>query len=279
LVAKKEIFAVNTEEKMEIQKKVQDFNGHFKTAFRMIDLELICPNPYHEPKIIASDVLDALVNDLKTDGLSSPLTVRAIGSLAYPLFQLLSDEKQLRACIYAKIPSVPCIIVDTTPEQIPYLEQICIPRNFFEEADMLYEISSKNHVPESEMAKYFGISIQDFQKRLSLHEFDTTERKIILKASISSGHAMRLHRLDPRTKCEVYRAMMNGVHGRSAEDLIFNLSESKFQTRIHIKSMGLFYNSIDKAVATMNRSGIPVKCIREERKNSTRLIITVPKHS
>ncbi len=268
---------MNTEET--IEKKIQDFNGHFKTAFRMVELALICPNPYHEPKAIASDVLNALVNDIQTDGLSSPLTVRAIGTLAHPLFQLLSDEKQLRACIYAKIPSVPCIIVDATPEQIPYLEQICIPRNFFEEADMLYEISSKNHVPESEMAKYFGISIQDFQKRLTLHEFDATERKIILKAAISSEHTMRLYRLDPRTKCEVYRAMMNGVHGRSAEDLIFNLSESKFQTRIHIKSIGLFYNSIDKAVATMNRSGISVKCIREERKTSTRLIITVPKHS
>ena len=171
---------MNTEET--IEKKIQDFNGHFKTAFRMVELALICPNPYHEPKAISPDVLNALINDIQTDGLSSPLTVRAIGTLAHTLFQLLSDEKQLRACIYAKIPSVPCIIVDATPEQIPYLEQICIPRNFFEEADMLYEISSKNHVPESEMAKYFGISIQDFQKRLTLHEFDATERKIILKA-------------------------------------------------------------------------------------------------
>ena len=90
---------------------------------------------------------------------------------------------------------------------------------------------------------------------------------------------MRLYRLDPRTKCEVYRAMMNGVHGRSAEDLIFNLSESKFQTRIHIKSIGLFYNSIDKAVATMNRSGISNASEKKEkhRQDSSSPFQNIPK--
>ncbi len=277
---KKEICAMNFEENAEtVQKKISELDGRFKTALRMIETDLICPNPYHEPKTLTPDDFGALVDDIKTDGLTSPLTVRAIGSLTQPLFQLISDEKQLRACIYAKISPVPCIIVDALPEQLPYLEQISIPRNFFEEADMLYEIFSKNRVSEGEMAKYFGISAEDFRKRLTLHEFDSTERKIVLKAGISLEHVMRLYRLDPRTKCEVYRAMMNGVHGRSAEDLIFNLSESKFQTRIYIKSTGLFYNSIDKAVATMNRSGIPVKCVREDKKTITKLIITVPKHS
>ena len=270
---------MNLEESAEaIQSRIRELDGRWKTALRMVDTALICPNPYHPIETNPQTLLH-LIQELKAEGLTSPLTVRAIGTLQKPLFQLISDEERLRACIFARIKSVPCVIIDADADEIPYLEEISLPRNYFEEIDLIFEIFSKNKVTETELAKYFGISLETFQKRLSLHDIPIAERKIILKAGISSEHAIRLHHLDPRTKEEVYRAMTNGVHGRSAEDLIFNLSESKFQTRIYIKHAGLFYNSIDKAVATMNRSGISVKCAREERKTFTRLVITVPKRS
>ena len=272
--------SMNLEESAEaIQKRVRDLDGKWKTALRMVSTDLICPNPYREPKEIPPHTFQELVSSLKIDGMTSPLTVRSIGTMKKPLFQLISEEECLRACIYAKINTVPCVIIDADIDELPYLEEISLPRNYFEESDLLFEIFSKNKVSDTEIARYFGISIDAFYRKLTLHEFDLSERKIILKAGISSEHAIRLHKLDPRTKEEVYRAMTNGVHGRSAEDLIYNLSESGFQTRIYIKNAGLFYNSIDKAVATMNRSGISVKCSREERKTFTRLTITVPKRS
>ena len=73
--------------------------------------------------------------------------------------------------------------------------------------------------------------------------------------------------------------MVNGVAGRDAEDLISELSVSRHHTKIVIKDIRLFFNTIDKAIAIMNRSGIPVKCEREERKTFTRLVITVPKRT
>lgn len=271
---------MNVEESAEaIQKRIRELDGHWKTALRMVKTELICPNPYHIPQNIPPEDFDKLIQTIKNEGLTSPLTVRSIGTLQHPLFQLISEEERLRACIYADIYTVPCVIIDADANELPYLEEISLPRNFFEESDLLFEIFSKNKVSDTEIARYFGISVESFYKRLSLHEFEVSERKIVLNSKISAEHAIRLHNLDPRTKEEVYRAMINGVHGRSAEDLIYNLSESKFQTRIYIKNAGLFYNSIDKAVATMNRSGISVKCAREEKKTFTRLTITVPKRS
>lgn len=271
---------MNVEENAEIiQKRIRELDGHLKTALRMVETALICPNPYHTPQAILPQDFTELVQSLKTDGLTSPLTVRSIGTMHKPLFQLISEEEKLRACIYAKITPVPCVIIDTEADELPYLEEIFLPRNFFEESDLLFEIFSKNKVPDAEIARYFGISMEDLYNRLSLHDFNQSDRKIILSANISPEHAIRLQKLDPRTKKEVYNAMLNGVHGRSAEDLIHSLSESKYQTRIYIKHAGLFYNSIDKAVATMNRSGIAVKCVREEKKTFTRLTITVPKRS
>ncbi len=276
----KEVRSMNVEETAQtIQTKIRELDGRWKTALRMVETELICPNPYHERPQIEEESFQSLLSAIKEEGVTSPLTVRAIGTLKKPLFQLISEEERLRACIYAGIKTVPCVIIDADADELPYLEEISLPRNYFEEIDLIYEIYSKNKVSDAEIAKYFGISVDTFHRRLSLHEFETTERKIILKANISAEHAIRLYHLDPRTKCEVYRAMANGVHGRSAEDLIWGLSESKVQTRIYIKNAGLFYNSIDKAVATMNRSGISVKCAREEKKTFTRLTITVPKRS
>lgn len=261
-----------------VQNKMKALDGKWKTALRMVDIRLICPNPYL-PLEKAPENLADIVHSLRNEGLTSPLTVRAIGTLQKPLFQLISGEERLRACLYAELQSVPCIIIDADADHISYLDEISLPRNFFEEIDMIYEIFSNNRVSLSDFAKYFDISPTEFEKRLSLREFSKEDRKIILDAGISLEHTIRLHRLDHRTKNEVLRAMENGVHGRSAEDLIFNLSESGFQTRIYIKHAGLFFNSVDKAVATMNRSGVPVKCTREEKKTFTRLVITVPKRS
>lgn len=47
--------------------------------------------------------------------------------------------------------------------------------------------------------------------------------------------------------------------------------------KIVIKDVRLFYNTIDKAVAIMQKSGIPVTCRREEDSNTTELFISVPK--
>ncbi len=271
---------MNLEENADaIQNKIRGIDGRWQTALRMVETHLICPNPYHELMHLDKTEFESLVQKVRRDGLPSPLTVRVIGTLQKPLFQLISDEEWLRACLYAQITAVPCVILDANIEELPYLEEIVLPRNFFEESDLIFEIFSKNKVSEIELAKHFGITTDALEKRFCLHDFDTTERKIVLKAGISANHAIRLYQLDPRTKCEVYRAMVNGVHGRSAEDLIIYLSESKVQTRIYIKNAGMFYNSIDKAVATMNRSGISVKCNREEKKTFTRLTITVPKRS
>ncbi len=248
------------------------------TALRMVETRLICPNPYHPISRSTPQEFQSLVEAIADDdGINSPLTVRSIGTLQKPLFQLISEEKRLRACIYADVSLVPCVIIDANRETLPFLEAISLPRNFFEEIDFISELIDQKAVSKAEIAKYYGFSMDKLERRLCLREFDRTERKIVLRAEISAEHAIRLHHLDARTKCEVYRAMLNGVYGRSAEDLIYGLSESKVQTRIYIKNAGLFYNSVDKAVATMNRSGISVKCAREEKKTFTRLTITVPK--
>ena len=137
---------MNLEESAEaIQSRIRELDGRWKTALRMVDTALICPNPYHPIETNPQTLLH-LIQELKAEGLTSPLTVRAIGTLQKPLFQLISDEERLRACIFAGIKSVPCVIIDADADEIPYLEEISLPRNYFEEIDLIFEIFSKNKV-------------------------------------------------------------------------------------------------------------------------------------
>ncbi len=254
-------------------------NGKRTASLHMIDTELICPNPFHAPVSVSDDELKRLSASIRKDGFQTPLTVRAIGTSQNPLFQLISGEKYLRACIYANITPIPCVIIDNNKDTLFDADEIPFPRNFFEEADMIYELIKKSGATTEEMAKRLGISEEALHIKFILREMDPTERKIVLKSEISAECAALLFTLPPKTKCELYQVMVNGVRRRSAEDMIYRAAENCGKTKICIKNTGFFFNSIDKAVATMNKSGISVKCAREEKKTFTRLIITVPKQT
>lgn len=266
-----------TETASEIRERLSELaRGKWKTAVRMVDTGLICPNPFHVPSKFDSDELHALAESIRKDGMKNPLTIRAVGTAHHPLFQLVAGEKRLCACVFGNISPVPCVIIDSNPDKLAETGEIPLPRNYFEEADMIYEIIDKSGISHDRMAKSLGISEATLKKKLSLLHFDKTERKLILKAGISVDYAIKLDTLNPETKCEFYRAVANGVIGRDAEDLILSISSTQ-TTKIVIKDVRLFYNTVNKAVSIMNKGGIPVKCTREEHKTFTRLVITVPK--
>ncbi|PWL98256.1 MAG: hypothetical protein DBY04_04925 [Clostridiales bacterium] len=267
-----------TETGSEIRERLGELaRGKWKTAVRMVDTALICPNPFHAPEKVEESELRVLADVIRKNGMKNPLTIRAVGTAHHPMFQLIAGEKRLRACIYGEITPIPCVIIDANPDKLAQTGEIPLPRNYFEEAEIIYEILSQSGMSKELMAKRLGITEESLDHKLSLLNYDATERKIILKAQISAEAAYQLQKFAPEPKCELYRAIVSGVSGRTVEDLIAEMSADKRKTRIVIKDARLFYNTVDKAVAIMNKSGIPVKCEREERKTCTKLVITVPK--
>ena len=262
----------------EIRERISELaRGKWRTAVRMVDTALICPNPFHAPKQFDENEIRVLAETIRKDGMKNPITIRAIGTAHHPMFQLIAGEKRLFACIYGKISPIPCVIIDTNPDKLAETGEIPLPRNYFEEADIIHEIMSKSGISSERMAKSLGITEEALKNKLSLLSFDATERKLFLKAKITAESACQLQTLSPENKCELYRAMANGICGRDAEELIAAASGDHHHTKVVIKDVRLFYNTIDKAVAIMNKSGIAVKCEREERKTHTKLVITVPK--
>ncbi len=254
-----------------------DFCG--MDAFRMIKTSEICPNPYRGILNIDQMKLNSLVDRLRADGVTSPLHVRRIGDENIPHFELISDETVYRACLIAEIPQVPCLVINAEREFPSMLEEMSFPKNYFEALEHLNLLLSQKMLDEGELLRYFSISSEEWERYASLLQFDQTERKLILGAKLRPEIALLLLELEPRAKCEIYRALISGISERSAEELIKNYSETRVRTKICVKNLGFFYNTIEKAIITMNRSGISVKCAREERKTLTRFTITIPKRS
>ena len=53
--------------------------------------------------------------------------------------------------------------------------------------------------------------------------------------------------------------------------------ESKGSTRLIIRDVRLFYNTIDRAIETVRTSGIPVETCRRETGTDTEIVIRIPK--
>ena len=72
----------------------------------------------------------------------------------------------------------------------------------------------------------------------------------------------------------------------SSEDYIDKLLTEKKKeksengkTKIIVKDMRLFYNTIDKAIETMRATGFNVETTKRETSDSTEIVIAIPKCS
>ena len=245
--------------------------GKWRTCVRMVDISMICPNPFHAPQKIEETELKNLAHSLKDNNIRSPITVQAVGTAQNPRYQLIAGEKIYRACIYGNISPIPCIILDADLDRISETGDVSFPQ----------EIPDKNELrtpPESiRLSEKAEISAEFLQDKITILKCNAKEKRLILEADLSTESLLALENLPPRLRQEIYKAMEQGTSGESLEGVIDKLSEKESKTKFCIKNTGFFFNSVDKAVKTMNESGIPVKCTREERKNCTKLTIIVPK--
>lgn len=245
--------------------------GKWRTYVRMVDINIIYPNPFHAPLKIEERELRELISSIKTEGIRTPLTVQAAGTAQNPHYQLVAGEKTYRACIYGGISPVPCVILDANAERAKEIGDVSASREIPAENELQATVGS------AKISQRINLSAELLQDKLTILKCNAKEKRLIMEANLSTEGFLALENLPPRLRQEIYKAIEQGVSGKSLEEAIEKLSENQPRTRFCIKNTGFFFNSVDKAVKTMNESGIPVKCTREERKTFTKLTIIVPK--
>lgn len=265
---------MNLTKGVELRERLHELSaGRWRTAVRMVDTSLICPSPFHAPVKFNEEEMQALAAKYQREGMNSPLTIRAVGTAHHPMFHLVSGEKRFRACLLGEVTPVPCVILDADPDRLAETGEVPLPRNYFEEADVLFDILCGGGLTEKQLAEKLDIPLLTLQKRLSCRLFSASERKTLLRAGISADCAAKLSDFNTDNRREFYRAIQNGVTGKDAEEL---LSPPKRKEKVIIKDIRLFYNTIDKAISIMRKSGVDIAFKREDGDSTTKLTISVP---
>src|SRR3989338_10735047 len=92
-----------------------------KDSVFLIETNLIRPNPYQPRKDFNSEELNELASSIKKYGVLQPLLVSKVeedvpsGRKVH--YELIAGERRLRAAEIAKLPRVPVIIRDSSPNE------------------------------------------------------------------------------------------------------------------------------------------------------------------
>ncbi len=241
----------------------------------LIDLTEILPNPNQPRRTFRAEELLELSESIRLNGLLQPLTVRKNRDGRY---ELISGERRLRAGKLAGLTQLPCIVMDTDERQSAVLALIeNIQRsdlNFFEEAKAIQNLIVEWGITQEETSARLGKAQSTVANKLRLLKLNETEQQIILQGGLTERHARALLKIeDPSLRRavidQIIEAQMNVVS--SEEYIDRKLAEAaspeeqlKKKRVLIVKDVRLFLNTINKALDTIKRAGIPAQAEKKE---------------
>ncbi|MDQ5983089.1 MAG: Nucleoid occlusion protein [Eubacteriales bacterium SKADARSKE-1] len=230
--------------------------------------------------------LESLSQSIKENGILQPLTVRKILASRY---ELIAGERRLRASIMAGFKSVPCIILDCDETQsavFALLENLQrADLGPFEEAEGIQRLINGSGMTQEMAAQKLGKKQSTIANKLRLLKLTKEERQKIVGAGLTERHARALLKVDDIELREVAlsRIILKGLNVQKSEILIDSMLEHKNKKGLNshktivIKDLRIFMNTINKAIDTMNLSGIKAQREQRETEEYIEYMVRIPK--
>lgn len=260
------------------------FNSKLKQINQvvLIDTELIVPNRSQPRAMFSPKDLEGLAESIKMNGLLQPITVRRVDSH----FELVSGERRLRACKMANMRTIPSLIVDITDKDSAVLALIenlqRTDLNYFEEAMALKNLTIEWGVSQVELGARLGKAQSTIANKLRLLRFDELTQKLILGNQLTERQARALLKLTDDSK--IFSAIeyisthkLSSVQTERYVDAIINQKPIHAQhSKLVVKDIRLFFNTINNAIKVMNQSGIPASAQKIESPNYIEYVVKIP---
>ena len=154
----------------------------------------------------------------------------------------------------------------------------------FEQANGIASLIDIYGLTSEETAAALGISPSAVAYKLRLLRLTATERMMITRHGISEKHARALLKLcDPEKRLEVLQETIRLECSASAtEDMVDRIlypeEEKKTKHRRPvIKDTRIVYNTIDRAIETIEKAGISVEKERKETDETVEVVIRIRK--
>lgn len=262
-----------------------------KEENKVIDIPTvqIRPNRTQPRKNFDEDELLSLSRSIATNGILQPLTVRKINQTEY---ELIAGERRLRASIMAGIYKVPCVIIKCSDKEsavFALLENLQRSNlNMFEQARGIARLMRKYEFTQEQVANQLGKKQSTIANKLRLLRFTTEEQDWITEGGLSERHARALLKIENEDlrKEVLSKIVADNLNVSQSENLIIKAlcqstykSDKKGTTKVVIKDVRLFVNTINKAVDTMRMSGINAVSKKSETLDYIEYTVKIPKTS
>lgn len=255
----------------------------------LIPINQISPNPNQPRKIFEDEKLEQLAESIAQYGLIQPITVTQLLDGNY---QLVAGERRLIACKRLKMESLPAIIVELNEENSSAMALVeNIQRcdlNFFEEAVAIEKLMKLMGQTQQSVATKLGKNQSTIANKLRLLQLSPNVKQAILSAKLTERHARALLPLvekGDQALLDVIEVIKKKELNVAQTEQYVNsfFEEKKKKDSSHrlfiVKDLRIFVNSIDKAIKTMQLSGIEAKTDMEEEEDCLVYTVRIPKKS
>jgi len=179
------------------------------------------PNPLQPRGIINSESISELIESIKEHGILEPLIIAKTPAG----YQIIAGERRWRAARFLKLPYVPAIVKETTPQQM--LEMAIVENvqrkdlNPIERAKAFLRLKEEFHLDNQAIAKKVSKSIPYVINVLRLLTLPDALKDGLLSGLITEGHARALVSIgDTRLMIEAYKIVLREKASvRRAEDI------------------------------------------------------------
>ncbi len=264
----------------------------------MIAVNLIYPSPSQPRRSFDDEKLIRLADSIMKYGVLQPLTVRFNAESAYYSdevppkqlhYELIAGERRLRAAKMAGLKQVPCIMINADyrrSAEISLIENIQREElNVFEQATAISMLMDIYNLTQEQVAKALSLSQPCVANKLRLLNLTLDERKLIISSPLTERHCRAALKLsDPAQRLRVFEtAVKKELNVAQTEELV---DQILYGTEKHsqdpkqmcaIKDIRLCYNTIDRAISTIEKAGINVTKEKYEDGNYVEFIIRINK--
>ncbi|MFA6250367.1 MAG: ParB/RepB/Spo0J family partition protein [Candidatus Shapirobacteria bacterium] len=167
------------------------------------------PNPLQPRGIISPESIQELVESIKEHGILEPLIIAKTPAG----YQIIAGERRWRAARSLKLPYVPAIIKETTPQQM--LEMAIVENvqrkdlNPIERAKAFLRLKEEFNLDNHQIAKKVSKSIPYIINVLKLLTLPDALKDGLLSGLITEGHARALSGIgDTRLMIEAYKIVL-----------------------------------------------------------------------
>jgi len=277
---------IKTKEKKDKRVKMRQKN---ELPILYIDTEKIMLNHMRVRADEEDSEIMPLADSIKQNGLVNPVSVRDISDKGgEECYELISGERRLRAYKLLGLEKIPCIMrkADMLDSAKLSLVENILRRDLgmFELATAFMRICDLYGISQSDLAASISVTQSFVSNKIRLLKFDKKEREQIVNAGLTERHARALLRIaDTSLRAKILSDVIErGYNVRQTEDYVDRICgishrNDEISTKYIIKDLRLFYNTVDKAVETMQKAGIDAKTTRTEKEDSIEILITIPK--